>query len=74
MVVLGIPRKTRRFIKIAIPTKRIKNFRIKRVYKPLAVGYIRENWFYEDWRKEKPKEKDIQAFIDYLNAQTEEIE
>jgi len=74
MVVLGIPRKTRRFIKIAIPTKRIKNFRIKTVYKPLAIGYIRENWFYEGWRKEKPKVKDVQEFVNYLNALTEEID
>lgn len=74
MVVVGVPRKTKKFIKIAIPTKRIKNIKLRTVYKPIIIGYIQENWFYEGWKKEKPKMKDVNEFIIYLNSLTEEIE
>lgn len=74
MVVVGMHRKSKRLIKIAIPTKRIKDFRIKSVYKPRIIDYIRENYFYEDWRRKESTKNDNQKFVDYLNSQTEEVE
>lgn len=74
MVVVGLHRKSKRLIKIAIPTKRVKNFRLKNIYKPVIIGHIKENWFYEGWRREKPYVNDVQEFIAYLNSLTEEVE
>lgn len=55
-------------------SKRIKYFRLKNIYKPNIIGYLKENPFYKNWRKEKPKKEEIKTFIDYLNTLTEEIE
>ena len=41
MVVLGTHRKSKRLIKIAISTKRIKNFRVKTVYKGCVINKCR---------------------------------
>lgn len=74
MVVVGVPRKSKRFIKIAMPTKRIKNFKVKAVYKPRIIDYIRENIFYHNWKNIDNEDKNkLQIFVDYLNTQTEEI-
>jgi hypothetical protein len=73
IVVVGVPRKTKKFIKVAIPTKRIKDFKIKAVYKPKIVGYIKENHFYQNWRINKSDKVELQKFVDYLNTQTEVV-
>ena len=69
--VIAKPRNTRRLIKIVIPAKRIMNYRAKIVYKPLVIGYIRENWFYEYWKNKGVSKREVEKFVDYMNSQTE---
>ncbi|MEL6660287.1 MAG: hypothetical protein AAFR36_27725, partial [Bacteroidota bacterium] len=67
MLVIGQPRKSRKLIKVVILTKRIKNFRLKAIYKPSILGHIRVCGFYNHWKEGRENREDINRFIDYLN-------
>lgn len=71
--VLGLHRTSRKFIKIVIQTKRIKNFRLKKVFSKKNLTYLREDICY----KNKPITEELfinmKSFTKYLNSLTEEI-
>jgi len=72
--VMGVPRKSKKLITITIASNRIKNFRLKSVYKQAIIEQIDENYLYNTWKMENPKRKEINSFLKHLNSMTEEID
>ena len=72
--VMGVPKKSKKLITITIASNRIKSFRLKSVYKPAIIEKIDENYLYNTWKMENPKNKEINSFLKHLNSMTEEID
>ena len=70
MPVVGIHRKSKRLIKVVISTNKITNFRVKKIYKPRLVDYIRENSYYDQWKKSKNTESILEEFARQLSKQS----
>ena len=73
MEVLGLHRKSRKFIKIIIQTKRIHNLRLKKVFNPTVLAYIRNNSFYCSNPISDDKFIWLKRLANHLNAYTEEL-
>ena len=71
--VVGLSRKARKLITISITTNRIKNFRLKPVYKPRIIELIDKNYFYRTWKLNPPTRKEVEAILKQLNEKTLEI-
>lgn len=70
--VLGIHKRSKRYIKVVIATKRLTNFRVKQIYKPMFISYIRENVYYDSWKKESDNLKRLNYFAAMLSNPDEE--
>lgn len=73
MPVLGLARHSRRLIRATIQSKWIKNYRVKRVYDPIIIEYIRNCYYYSDWIDGKESEKTLHQIAKYFNHHTQEI-
>lgn len=71
MPVLGIHKKSKRLIKVVIWTKQITNIRVKKIYKPNLIAYIKENFYYQQWQQEDNYESKLSAFADQLAKYSE---
>lgn len=70
--VIGKPRKQTRLIDIVMDSKRIKNYRIRKVYSSNIRSKIGSHYY---WNNENSIEllKDLDELVIYLNTLTEEI-
>ena len=48
ITVIGIPRRSRKHIKVTLPTRLIENWRVKKVYHPHILKLLDENWQWSD--------------------------
>ena len=48
ITVIGVPRKSRKHIKIILPTRLIENWRVKKVYHPHVLKLLDEHWRWSD--------------------------
>jgi hypothetical protein len=58
-IVVGLCRKSRRWITVVMPTKHITNWRAKPVYSPKVIRRLREGFdgFHSQWQSRKDVEK-----------------
>lgn len=74
MAVLGRARESGRFIKIVIQTKYIQNFRVKDVYSPLILEYIRKSIYYSNVKRDKTTRENMEKRAKSFNTVVEEIQ
>lgn len=72
--VLGKPRKQHRLINIVMKTKRIKDFRVQKVYKPKIQTIVGSHVYYWQKRRSNNELDELEKTTKYLNTLTEEIQ
>ena len=71
--VVGKPRKQKRFINIVMKTKKIKNFRVQKVYNPKIQLDLGSHIYYWKNRRSENELQNLNEMVKYLNTLTEEI-
>ncbi len=71
--VIGKPRGSRRMINVIIPTKRIKNFRLQKVYSDSLFEKISEQTPYRVNNSYRLSKKELVDILDIVKTYTEEI-
>ncbi|MDE7289900.1 MAG: hypothetical protein K2N71_10430 [Oscillospiraceae bacterium] len=71
IMVIGVPRHSRNYIEVVIPSKYVENFRIQKVFKPAVLKRM-ENSDYEWWGKTDTDHDRIVGFIEQVNSEKEE--
>lgn len=73
MRTIGKPRKSIRLIEVIIDTRKIKNFRVQKIYSPKLKKRISEHWFYKGYCSQINETQELQSLADFLNSKTTEI-
>ncbi|WP_299611172.1 hypothetical protein [uncultured Aquimarina sp.] len=71
--VIGKPRKQNRLINIVMKTKKIKNFRVQKVYSPKIQFDLGSHTYYWKNRRSENEIENLNEMVKYLNTLTEEI-
>ena len=70
--VIGMPRHSSKYIEIVIATKYVKNFRVKKVFKPTVLKKMRQSdW--EWWDNSDESYNRIMTFIESMDHKTEQM-
>lgn len=73
MMVLGIHRKSKKWTKIVIQSKLIKNYRLTKVFNPKTLEIIKKEPMYKDKLTRFDDYLKLKSFAEKLNLLTEEI-
>ncbi|WP_378183825.1 hypothetical protein [Aquimarina sp. SS2-1] len=71
--VIGKPRKQNRLINIVMKTKKIKNFRVQKVYNPKIQFDLGSHLYYWKNRRSENEIEHLNEMVKYLNTLTEEL-
>ena len=67
IVVIGCPRRSKRYIEIITKSEYIKNCRIQKVYKPFILKMM-DNSRFRWWNDSEDDQKNIQSMIESMNT------
>ncbi len=73
IIVIGLPRKKFKKIKVVIQTNLVKNVRIKKTENPKLIQEIEENFFYKSLNASINEIKELEEFSKLINNSNIEI-